>query len=123
MTEAEILWSRLQNKLYRDEFAAAYLKKSIPFQIREIMKQRGLTQMALAEKTSLDQGVISRTINPDNGNLTLKTILRLASGFDVAFVGEFIPFSKLSRLCLNVPPDIGCVATFEEENEPKRDRP
>ena len=48
---------------------------------------------ALAERSGLTQGAISRALNL-TVNL-VNTIIRIASGFDVAFVGRFVPFSEL----------------------------
>jgi hypothetical protein len=41
--------------------------------------------------------VISRAEDPDYGNLTVNTLVRIAAGFDCAFVGRFAPFSELER--------------------------
>lgn len=90
------LWLKLsRSKRYRDEFVKAHAKQAIPFQIRALMKQFGLSQAELAKRSGLTQGAISRAADPDYGNLTINTLVRIASGFDVAFVGRFVPFSDL----------------------------
>src|SRR5712664_3246459 len=86
---------KLRNKEYRSNFAALQLKRGVPFQIRTLLKKREWTQEQLAESANLTQGVVSRAQNPDYGNLTINTISRIASGFDVGFVGQFVPFSRL----------------------------
>src|SRR5262252_6248269 len=92
------LWSKFaKSKRYRDHFVAAQAKRAIPFQIRAMMKKRGLSQEDLAQRSGLDQGVISRAANPNYGNLTLNTIVRIANGFDVAYIGVYVPFSEFTR--------------------------
>ena len=90
------IWPKLaRSKKYREEFVAAHAKQAIPFQIRALMKQMGLSQKELAARSRLTQGVVSRAANPDYGNLTINTLVRIAAGFDVAFVGRFVPFGEL----------------------------
>jgi transcriptional regulator with XRE-family HTH domain len=62
-----------------------------------MLKDRGWNQSDLAQHAGLKQGVVSRAADPDYGNLTINTILKIASGFDVAYVGRFVPFSELAR--------------------------
>ncbi len=109
------LWQKLRNKEYRSNFAALQLKRGVPFQIRALLKKREWTQEQLAESASLTQGVVSRAQNPDYGNLTINTISRIASGFDVGFVGQFVPFSRLVEWFENLSEESGNVETFERE--------
>ena len=95
-TTSEYLWKKLAgSKAYREEFVAAQAKRAIPFQISALMDRQELTQKELAKRAKLTQGVISRAADPGYGNLTLNTIIRVAAGFDVAFIGKFVPFSDL----------------------------
>ena len=64
----------------------------------------------------MTQGVISRAEDQDYGNLTVNTILKIADGFDVAFVGEFVPYSELERFTKKLSSK-KFVASFEEENQ------
>lgn len=118
MSEFSQLWKKFaKSKKYREEFVAAQVKQGIPFQIRTLLKQIPLSQEELASRAGLTQGVISRAANPDYGNLTLNTIIRIAAGFDVAFVGEFVPFSELGRWFTGLSEASVRVSTFPEENE------
>lgn len=112
------LWEKFaKSKKYREEFVAAQVKRGIPFQARALLRARkGWTQQTLAEKSGLTQGVVSRALNPNYGNLTLNTIVRVAAGFDVAFVGKFVPFSELERWFEDMSENSVQVPTFEEEN-------
>ncbi len=81
------------------------------------MKSRGLNQQDLARSSGISQGQISRAIDPSYGNLTLNTIIRLAAGFDVAFVGRFVPFSELARWSANLPNEDFDIRGFDEEDK------
>lgn len=118
MTTFESLWRKLfRSKRYREEFVANQVKRGIPFQIRALLKQHGLSQDQLARRAGLSQGVVSRAANPDYGNLTLNTIIRIAAGFDVAFVGKFVPFSELGRWFLEFSHESMRVPSFAEEDK------
>lgn len=112
------LRKKFGNKSYREAFVGAQLKSGIPFQIRQLMHQRGISQAELAERAGLTQGVVSRAASSNYGNLTLNTIIRLAAGFDVAFVGQFVPFSELERWFEKLPGRT--VKTFSEEHNEGR---
>jgi transcriptional regulator with XRE-family HTH domain len=91
------LWTKLsRSKRYRDAFTASVAKRMIPLQIRVLMKQRGWSQARLAKESNLTQGVISRAQDPEYGNLTVNTLVKIAGGFDCAYVGRFVPFSELA---------------------------
>lgn len=88
---------RTSNKPYRDAFVSSVAKRIIPAQIRILRRQRKWSQAQLAKESSLTQGVVSRAEDPDYGNLTVNTLLRLAAGFDCAYVGRFVPFRDLEQ--------------------------
>lgn len=110
------LWNKFAgSKTFRGEYVVGYVKRSIPAQIRALMKKRGLTQQQLADQAGLTQGVISRAADLDYGDLTLNTIVRIAAGFDCAFVGKYVPFSEfLKELDKQSDP---FVPSFETEND------
>jgi transcriptional regulator with XRE-family HTH domain len=111
-------WDKLREKDYREEFVAAAARRAIPFQIRAMLRQRGWTQEELARRAQLTQGAVSRAADPSYGKLTLHTIIRIAAGFDVAFIGRFVTFSDLDRYFRDEMTDqvLGQVPTFEEED-------
>jgi transcriptional regulator with XRE-family HTH domain len=74
----------------------------IPLQIRVLRKQREWSQAQLAQESKLTQGVISRAEDPEYGNLTVNTLVKIGAGFDCAFVGRFVPFSELGRWYTNI---------------------
>ncbi len=116
MTTFEELWPKLKrSKRYREAFVAQHAKQEIGFQIRALLKQLGLTQAELAERARLTQGVVSRAADPSYGNLTINTLVRIAAGFDVAFVGRFVPFSELPKWFDRIYAEPFAVPPFEEE--------
>ena len=115
------LWTRLRNRTYRNAFVAAQLKHGVPFQIRAMRKQRGWSQQELANRSEVPQGTISRAENMNYGDLSFNTVLRIANGFDVAFVGRFVPFSELMRWYTSLSDEL-YVPTFEEEDAERQER-
>jgi transcriptional regulator with XRE-family HTH domain len=110
-------WSKLRDKEYRQAFVSAEVKQALPFQIRALLQSKNLTQAELAQRAGLTQGAVSRAANPDYGNLSLNTLVRIAAGFDVAFVGRFVPYSELWRWLNHLHDETVSVATFAEEDE------
>lgn len=97
---------KLKDKEYRDAFAVEHIDTGIPFQIRALREQkdREWTQKELGVHTGMAQETISRIEDPNYGKLTLKTLKRLASAFDVALMVRFVPFSKLVDWELSLTP-------------------
>jgi len=87
-------WEKLKNAEYRRALAIAQFKRFVPFQISALRRQRNWSQELLAERSGLTQGVISRAEDTDYGNLTVNTILRIANGLDLVFLGKFVSYSE-----------------------------
>lgn len=118
MKSTDRLWTKLRNKKYREAFVSEQARRVIPFQIRAIMRKRDISQQELAKKSGLTQGVISRAANPTYGKMTLNTVIRVAAGFDMAFLGVFVPFSRLERFFKYLSEEeLASVATFDEEDK------
>ncbi|MGH9327691.1 MAG: hypothetical protein ACRD2B_13560 [Terriglobia bacterium] len=120
MNTAEGIWNKLsKSKKYREEFALAFLKRSVAFQIKALRKKHCGSQVVLAERSKLTQGVVSRAEDQDYGNLTFNTAARIAGGLDMAFIGRFVSFSDLVRFSLELSEDEFIrVPTFtQEENQ------
>lgn len=117
MTTFRELWRRLaSSNSYRKELVGSLLKRGTAMQIQALLKRRGWTQVQLAEKSGLTQGVISRAKNPAYGNLTFNTVIDIAAGFDVAFVGRFVPFSEFARRVERMPEEMSFdIPSFEQE--------
>ncbi len=116
MNTFSAIWGKLRkSKKYREEFVAAHVKRAIPFQARAVMKAKGFSQQELARRAGLSQGVVSRAVDPSNGNLTMNTIIRIAAGLDVAFVGRFVPFSEFAKWYERLPDESWDIPSFQEE--------
>jgi transcriptional regulator with XRE-family HTH domain len=117
--EIRSLWSRLaKSRIYRTNYMAGFVKRSIPSQIRAWMKKEGLSQQELAKQAGLTQGVISRAADIDYGDLTLNTIIKIAAGLDCAFVGRYVPYSEFCKIVAEGPSEaVRKMPNFEEENK------
>jgi transcriptional regulator with XRE-family HTH domain len=113
----ERIWQKLtKSKRYRAQFVSAQAKRSFPYQLRAIMKKRGMSQETLAKQADISQGVISRAANPNYGNLTINTIVKIVGGLDMAYIGLIVPFSELAKWVANLSEEGVQVSTFDEEN-------
>ena len=89
------LLEELKNKKFRDAYVAEHVKTSVPIQIYLLREQRHWNQSQLAERAKTTQTVISRLEDIDYGKLSISTLLKLASAFDIALLVKFIPFTRL----------------------------
>lgn len=109
-------WRKLSDVRYRHGYVSSQLKRGVPLQIRALRLQRKLSQASLAELCGLTQGAISRAENPEYGDLTFNTVLKIARGLDVAFVGRFISFGDFEDFTGNYATGFDALS-FEEENQ------
>ena len=106
----------LKNKEYRDAFVSAHIDTGIPFQVRALREQRGLTQKELAERVGMKQERISAIENPNYKNaFTLSTLKRLASAFDIALIVRFVPISQLVDWELKLSAESLQAVSFSED--------
>lgn len=120
MSTFSTVWTKLRENgpAYRKAFVGSQLKRLIPFQVNALRKKRGWSQEELAKRSGLTQGVISRAEDPDYGNMTFNTVISIAGGFDVAFVGKFVPFSELDDYFVGLSEEsAGSIPSFEGENQ------
>lgn len=110
----ENLLDDLKNKEYRDAFVSELIDTGIPFQIHALREQRGWTQKELGQHVEMAQERISLLEDPNYGKLSLSTLKRLASAFDIGLIVRFVPFSELVDLELHLTPDSLKASSFEE---------
>jgi transcriptional regulator with XRE-family HTH domain len=103
------------NKAYRDAYVTEHVKTSVPLQIRHLREEHTLTQTQLAEKAQTTQTVISRLEDPNYGNLTLNSLLKIAAAFDIGLLVKFVPFSRLLLEFQDLSPKTLSVQSFIEE--------
>ena len=116
----------LAEKEMRDAYLAAQTRTKITAQIRALRDQREWSQGELAQRLGKPQSNVSRLENREYGSFTLKTLLELASTFDVGLVVEFVPYEDFIRRTHDLKPESLEVTGFSqpdlqplyEEHEP-----
>ena len=108
-------WQKLQTKVYRDAYAEAQLSIEIPFQVRALRKARGWTQAKLAALCGIPQSRISHIEQPGRDPLSLRTLYRLSSAFDVGLLVQFVSFSELVHLEAAFNPVTFYVSSFKDD--------
>ena len=92
MNFKEHLAERLKDPEFKKEYDALAPEFAIIHAMIEARKNSGITQKQLAERTGIRQGDISK-IETGEGNPSLRTLKRLASGMDMQLKLEFIPLA------------------------------
>ena len=116
MSSISKLWRKLRNKAYRDGYTEAQLSIEVPFQIRALRKTRGWTQTQLAERGGIPQARISHIEQPGRDPLSLRTLYRLASAFDVGLLVRFVSFSELVHREADFNPEAFRVVSFDDDH-------
>lgn len=116
-TRRQQIVTSLNEKEYRDAFVASHIRNGLAFQIRAMQQAHGWSQRDLGERVGMKQETISHLQNPHYGKYTLRTLLRLASAFDVALIVKFAPFSELVDWACEVPYRDLQVPDFEHDND------
>jgi len=89
------MFKKFKGKQYRNAFLASQIRRMIPMQVRAIRDAQEMTQQELADAAHTTQTVISRIEKGSgSGNLTIKSLLNLASALDVALVIRFEPIDR-----------------------------
>lgn len=111
------LISEMQQKEYRDAYVASQIRMTLPLQVRGLRKSLGedWTQQKLAKQAGMAQPRISELETPGERRLTIETLLRLASAFDVALQVRFVPFGELINWSEGLDIDHFAVQPFEAE--------
>lgn len=96
------IFDELNDKEYRDAYVKASIDIGVPSQILALREQRKWTQEELGKRATMVQESISRIEDPTRGTVNIKTLMRLASAFDLGLMVRFVPFSKLVEWKLNL---------------------
>jgi transcriptional regulator with XRE-family HTH domain len=102
-------------KAYRDAFASAHVSNTVASQITTLRQEKGWTQTELAERAGMRQSRISTLEDPNNENFEAKTLLRLASAFDVGVTIRFVPFSDIAKWASNITQSSLAVPSFDDD--------
>jgi transcriptional regulator with XRE-family HTH domain len=113
---ADFVVKLISNKKFRDAYVHEHIKTGVPFQLRALRTARGWTQAELGERVGKKQHGISRLENPNLGDeLSIRSLLEMASAFDVALLIKFVPFSRLLKEYEDVSPQGLAAASIAEE--------
>ena len=63
--------------------------KAVGLRISELLTQNNMTLYSLEQKSGIQHGTMMCIMNERNKNVTLKTIIMLANGFDMSLI-EFL---------------------------------
>lgn len=86
----DYLKEQLQDPEFKKEYEALQPEHAIIQAIIDARKKSGLSQKELSERTGIAQGDISKLEN-GNGNPSLRTLQRLATGMGMILKLEFVP--------------------------------
>ena len=90
------LFDYFDNFETRHQYVNSTIRQYLSMKIRGMRDARELEQEQLGELCGgMKQSAISRLEDPRYANITLKTLKRLAKGFDVALLVDLVPFSEL----------------------------
>jgi transcriptional regulator with XRE-family HTH domain len=114
-TKSSLIQKLKKSKEYRDAFVASQISTGIPFQIRALREQHGLSQKDLAEASAMLQPRICSMEQAGYGNFTLNTLKKLAAAFDVGLVVRFAPYGELVQWADNFTPDTFRIPTAQDD--------
>jgi transcriptional regulator with XRE-family HTH domain len=104
ISTASKMFQKIKDRIYRKAFIAGQIRKTIPVQIRMLRASRQMTQKDLAKAIRTTQTAISR-MEKGKGNLSIKTLLKLAEAFDTALVVRFEPIDRLMEWASELSPE------------------
>jgi transcriptional regulator with XRE-family HTH domain len=117
-TKRSRLWARFRDKAFRDAFVASHLSTNIAGQIYAMREARGWTQEKLADTAHMAQARISLMEDPSYQGVTLSTLKRLASAFDVGLAVRFVPFSELLEWSTSLTSERLAVPSYDADKLP-----
>lgn len=107
---------RLKKKSFRDAYVRSHLSHGLAHQIQALRLERNWTQVELAKKLGLKtQSAVARMEDPAYGRLSIATLLKLSSVFDVALSVRFVSYGKFLIEREDVSPEAISAESFEEE--------
>lgn len=110
------IFNRLKKKEFRDAFVRSHLTQGLAYQIRDLRIQRGWTQKDMAEKLGLKgQSAVARIEDPSYGKLSIATLIKLSSVFDVALSVRFQSYGKFLIEREDLSPAALSAESFESE--------
>lgn len=109
------LRKKLGNKAYRDAFVASRISQTLAFQLRVLRQRDGLSQADLAKDLETSQNAISRMESPTYGKVSISTLRKIASHYDVGLIVRFAPFSEIADWTVNLGRTSVEISKFEND--------
>ena len=109
------LAAKFEEKEYRDAFVAEQIFSRLPLKIRTMRENQELTQKELGELAGIAQTWVSKLEDPNYGKVTISTLLKLASAFDVGLQIDFVPFSRILDDSVRLSANSFVVPEFERD--------
>lgn len=110
------LLDKLKKKSYRSAYVGEHVRQGIAYQIRALRDQRDWKQGELACRLQKPQSVVCRLEDPNYGKVTIQTLLKVASVFDVALLVKFVDFPTFLRETRDVTSKSMEVDSFDEQS-------
>ena len=85
------------------EYQAAELELAVVAAIREDMATKGITQAQLANKLGVTRAYVSRLLNEDGCNLTLRTLAKLAAALGAKVEWDYSRLLDTEWSCSSKP--------------------
>lgn len=86
---------RFLTKGYRDSYLEAMARTGVAFQIRAMRKKLGMSQSAFGKHIGKSQPEISRLENEEYGQVSLTTLLDVATALDVGLLVRFVEYPQV----------------------------
>lgn len=93
---------RFVDKDYRDGYLHTHVRASVAYQLKALRRKFGLSQRLMAKRVNKTQSVISRLESDDYGQMSLQTLLDIASGLDVALIVRFVSYPEFLKHASNM---------------------
>lgn len=104
---------RFNSKVFRDTWVQSQVKMGIANQLRNIRGE--LSQKEFGEKIGRPQNVVSRLEDPNYGNMSVQTLLDIASKLDIGLIIRFASFGKVVKESTSLTEQDMTPFTFAQE--------
>lgn len=100
---------------FREGYLEGAVEQTIAWQVRVNREARNLSQRELAKKVGTQQSAISRLEDPTNGNLNIKTLLKVANAFECALSVRLISYAQLAEDSKDLSSSALTVSSYDQD--------
>lgn len=86
--------AKFAKKAYRDGYLETRVRNGVAAQVRALREKLGLSQTEFGKLIGKPQTVVSRLEDPDYGRVSIRSLLDVAEGANVALVIEFVSYPE-----------------------------